>query len=306
MTAGVDSGFGMVRFAIGPQGQPRLMVPCGAGVSLRKRASSDKLHVGISRYDVGGRTTLFVDVMCVDRALDTVFAELADEIVHRIAGGHGPAEAVESTIADFRNLLNNPSDRDVPDHEIAGLIGELYILRSLVSISPTAIKAWTGPFDQRHDFRRANDSLEVKASTRSDSTSIVISSIEQLAEPAGGSLTLVHLNMERAADGALSVSRLVSEVLAHGVGAQELAAALAALGCTDPDSDAWNRVRYSIERITGYEVRDGFPRITPAQFVGSALPPGITAVSYEVDLQTAATFRQSQQELQARFARIAS
>lgn len=306
LTSDVDSGFGPVRFAIGPEGQPRLMVPCGTGASLRGSASSGKLAVTISRYEVGGRTTRFIDVMCVDRLLDTVFAELADEIVHRVAGGNSAAEAVEGTIADFRNLLSDSPEREVPDHEIAGLIGELVVLRSLASISPKAIEAWTGPFDQRHDFRRDTQSIEVKCSTRSDSTKIMISSIDQLAEPVGGSLLLVHLNMERAASGGLTVSELATDITRKGVPMEDLAHALSAMGCANPYADTWNRVRYSLERISGYEVREGFPRITSAHFTGHTLPAGIASVTYDVDLRAAKAFQLSDGELMAQYARIAS
>src|SRR5690349_2856263 len=157
----VETGFGPIRFAIGPEGQPRLMVPCGTGTVLGGDAPSGNLRVNMSRYSVSGRMTLFIDVMCVERSLDPVFAELAEEVVHRVATGAGPADAVAGTIADFRNLLRD-GVQTVPDHRILGLVGELLILRNLVRVSPSAIDAWTGPYEQRHDFRHVGHAMEVK------------------------------------------------------------------------------------------------------------------------------------------------
>ncbi len=306
LSSGVETGFGPVRFAIGPEGQPRLMVPCGSGASLKGEASNGKLAVTMSRYDVAGRKTLFVDVMCIERALDAVFAELADEIVHRIAGGQAPVDAVEGTISDFRDLLRDAERQEIPDEKILGLIGELIVLLSLVRISPQAIEAWTGPYEQRHDFRRREHAIEVKTSSRADATSVSISSCEQLSEPADGSLVLVHVNVERADNGELSVSRLSSEIVAGSVPRQALGKALAAMGCLDADSPEWNRIHYGLERISGYRVEPGFPRVTSGQFPGGVLPDGIESIVYSIDLRVARQFLLSEAELTAAFARVVS
>lgn len=304
LSSGVETGFGPVRLAIGPEGQPRLMVPCGAASSIRGGLSSDKLSVTMSRYDVAGRATRFIDVMCADRTLDAVFAELASEVVHRVAGGDGAVGAVEGTIADFRDLLRDAAGQDVPDHEIVGLIGELFVLRDLVRKSPDAIATWTGPFDQRHDFRHGGRAIEVKTSSRADATSIHVTSIEQLSEPAGGSLLLVHLHIERSGNGELSVSALCDEIVRYGVARQRLGEALAAMGCPNPDSAAWNRICFSLEKISGYRVESGFPRVSATQLPGGVLPAGIVSVSYEVDLRLAAGFRVPDDELPGEFSKV--
>lgn len=306
LSSGVESGFGPVRFAIGPEGQPRLMVPCGPGALLKGDASSSKLAATMSRYDVDGRKVLFIDVMCIDRSLDAVFAELADEIVHRIAGGSGSVAAVEGTIADFRDLLRDTGRQEIPDQQIVGLIGELVVLRSLVGMSPEAIGAWTGPYEQRHDFRRREHAIEVKTSSRSGATAVSISSCEQLSEPAGGTLVLVHVNVERADHGELSVSALSSDIVKRGVSGLALGKALAAMGCRDPDAPEWNRVSYALERITGYRVESGFPRIVPMLFPDGGLPDGIESIVYSIDLQAAKSFLLSDADLRTVLARVVS
>lgn len=306
LSSGIETGFGPVRFAIGPKGQPRLMVPCGPGAAVKGDASNGRLSVTMSRYDVAGRKTLFLDVMCVERSLDAVFAELAGEIVHRIAGGQAPVGAVEGTISDFRDLLRDTERPEIPDERILGLVGELVVLRYLVDISPRALDAWTGPYEQRHDFRSREHAIEVKTSSRADATSVSISSCEQLSEPAGGTLLLVHVNAERSDNGRLSVSGLSSEIIESGVPAQALEKALAAMGCLDPDSPEWNRTRYESERIGGYRVEPGFPRITSDQFPGGILPDGVESIVYSIDLRAARQFLLSDDELRAGFARLVS
>ena len=304
ISSGIETGFGPIRFAVGPDGQPRLLVPCGLGGTLTGERSTGKLVVNLSRYTLGGRATVFVDIMSVDKTLDTVFAELADEILHRVDGGEAPTIAVEGTIADFQDLLRDDSKQDVSDAQILGLIGELVVLRELGRISPLAVEAWTGPYEQRHDFRRREHALEVKTSARSDTTTVSISSCDQLAEPSGGSLVLVHVNVERSHQGILSVASLVSEISELGVARTQLEKGLAALGCLDSLSEGWNRISCGLEGISAYRVTEGFPRITSALFPGGVLPDGIDSIAYTVDLRSAKDFILSDGDRCTAFSRI--
>lgn len=305
-SSGIETGYGPIRFALGPQAQPRLLVPCGPGALLKRTAAGRNLAVSLARFDVANGSTLFVDILCLEPALDAVFAELAGEVVHRVGAGCGPVDAVEGTITDFRDLLHSGDDREVPYSQILGLVGELLVLRSLVHMSPGAIEAWTGPDEQRHDFRQREHAIEVKTSSRADSTTVAISSCEQLAEPAGGTLILVHVCLERTDNGELSVSTLVTDIVAAGCPRPKLIRVLSGVGCTNPEADLWNRLRFSVERISGYRVVSGFPRITSRLFPRGLLPDGIETVSYTLDLDAARDFRLTEGELENAYARVAS
>jgi hypothetical protein len=299
----VDTGFGFVRFALGPAGEPRLLVPFGAGSKLGEDVSNGRLVQTISRYQLGGRWTSFIDVMCVARPLDAVFAELASEIVHRIGEGTAPVAAVDGAVRDFRSLLEVDAQQ-VPDQQILGLVGELSVLNMLTGFSASAVDSWTGPFGQRHDFRRTNHAIEVKSSFRADSTIIRVSSIGQLSEPLGGSLMLAHVRAERSDDGELSVGSLCEKIVSQGVAKDALGAGLLAMGCSDPNSAAWNRIRFSHEGVEFYAVTDGFPRITERDFAAGRLPAGTGGVSYALDLASAEGFRMDDRQLSAAVARM--
>jgi len=302
----VDSGFGAIRFAVGPKGQPRLLVPCGQGARLSGDDSPEKLSVTLSRFNVAGRSVVFIDLMSLEPSLDPVFAELASEILHRIGGGTVPISAVKGTISDFRELLRKEIEAEISSIQIYGLIGELVVLRNLVNFSPAALQAWTGPFEQRHDFRNGNHALEVKTSSRSDSVKVHVSSLEQLAEPSGGSLTLVHVRVEMARGGETCVAGLVAELLRNGAPRTELERGLGAAGCSDPTAAAWNRIRCNLEGISAYSVVSGFPRITAAQLVGGKIMEGVSLVEYAIDLSAARKFLLSSQETEAAFRRMVS
>lgn len=301
LSTGVETGYGPVRFALGLEGQPRLLVPCGPGTTLTANRLNGKLSVTLSRLTHAGRAAMFIDIMNTERGLDPVFAEIADEIVHRVGNGSAPLGAVEGTIADFRELLREARDQSVPDSKIYGLIGELVVLRHLAQITPAAVEAWTGPYDQRHDFRRRENALEVKTSSRTDATTVSVSSCEQLSEPSGGSLVLVHVRVERADKGDLFVAGLVSDILAYGVERAALEKGLAVVGCLDPGSPEWNRIHCSLEGLTAYRVGPGFPRITAAQFLKGQLPAGVDSITYTIDLRAAQQFLMQDKALDAAF-----
>lgn len=300
----VETGYGPVRFAIGPQGEPRLLVPCGQGTRLTEPGARN-LKVVLNRLQFEGISTLFVDVTCLNAGLESVFAELSSEIIKRLRTGMPPALAVTGGIADFRDLLRDAPQSAVPDEAIGGLIGELLVLRRLCMEDLNAVKSWTGPLSQRHDFRRGANALEVKTSLRSDRRTVSIHGIDQLSAPAGGCLVLFHVRIERTDAGALSIGALVAELLSMGVEQTPLDTALRALSCEDPTGPDWNRIAFALEGVATYEVTHGFPAITRDRF-DEGIPPGLSNVRYDVNLDLASTHALDDASTQAAIARFLS
>ncbi|MCK5746278.1 PD-(D/E)XK motif protein [Oricola sp.] len=295
-TTGVETGFGPARYAVGPGGEPRLLIPFSSGSLRRDPGTASKLDVSVVRYQLSGRSAPFIDLTCIDRALDAVFAELVGEVLARLAAGAGPEDAAVGTISDFRELLVGVPEEEASKAAIIGLLGELYVLKRLCQQRPDAIAAWTGPFELRHDFRRGIDAFEVKSSARSDASTVTINGFDQLLPPAGGRLVLVHLRMEQGDKAELRVEALVKELLALGIDSDRLAKGLAEIGCLDPSHPSWNRVSFSLQGLDTYRVENGFPRIVKDLFSTGETPPGITKFSYEIDLAHAANCRMSSAE----------
>lgn len=293
----VSSGYGFVRFALGPASEPRLLVPVAPNARLPMNGDAGRLTVKLSRFSVGGRKTSFVDLMSTDRALDSVFAELAIAVLNRIGSGISPVDAIEGTVSEFRELLWESDQEQLPSPTIYGLIGELIVLRDLVGLDPSAVQSWIGPYEERHDFRRGTNALEAKATSRVDSSVVMISSVEQLTEPTGGTLSLIHVGIERADGGDISVGTLYDDLVAAGIDRKVLQNGLNEIKCFDPKSSEWNRLRFNLESVTAYRVEEGFPRISSRLFPGGALPNGVSRVEYSVDLHSAAAFLLSRAEL---------
>lgn len=287
----VVTGEGPVRFALGPNGEPRLLLPLRRGRRLPKFPETQALKIVLASFHQGGVPIRFLDLICLARDLDGVFSEVVDTILDRIRAGESPVDACNGTLRDFRALLVAGPKADVSAEIVAGLVGELVVLDRLLDRAPVAAGLWRGPLGERHDFRGATHALEVKTSRRISQTSVRISAIDQLLPPNDGTLHLVHLKLEAESGGALSVARLAEQVMGKACDPQEVAALLAELDCPDPAAPEWNRHAFRLEEEATYEVCDGFPRIIPKSLVSGMLPEGVVALDYEIDLAMAQAFR---------------
>ncbi|MGQ6050304.1 PD-(D/E)XK motif protein [Serratia sp. IR-2025] len=291
--SGVETGFGTARYAIGAQGQPRLLVPVGGIDSAKGLSSTSKLIVTSSSFKVFGKGTFFIDIQSQDRALDVVFAELAEEVLRRIEEGTSPVRAIIQSIEEFRELLKSGSLNEISENQIFGLIGELEVLRKLSTYSNGAVDVWMGPYGQRHDFRQGVHALEVKSSSRSDASKVIIHGIDQLAPPNGGTLHLVHIRIERVEQGGISIGSLFESIISLGANDKLLRECLAEVGCSDPHDEAWNRLHFELDSIKVYLVSDGFPRIVNSSFLAGSLQAGVSSLEYVIDLDNATKFELS-------------
>lgn len=283
----VEVACGSLRFALGPAHEARLLLPLAKSEKTGKLPVSSALRIKETNAVIGGSQSRLLDIMCTAKELESVFAEVVDEILRRIQEGDSVPSAVRSTLHDFRALLFQAPTKTVPTEVVLGLVGELLVLNELLDRSPEAWRAWMGPQGGRHDFRAGNLAFEVK-STRSASNSLVaIQSLDQLNEPLDGRLYLVRLTLESAAGGQLNVSDLYNRAMLRCSEPEKLKELLLELDCLDPDSPEWNYLSFSFEGEEVFEVDDEFPRLTEDCFVGFTIPQGIQNVSYEIDLNHA-------------------
>lgn len=293
----VSTAGGPARLALGRNGEARILLPLLDGESGREVVGAPALQVEISTYTYRKKRRRFLDLTCLSPELEKVFGELGDEILSRIATGIGCAEAARSTIEEFRSLLARSSHSQVPLWQVAGLVGELLFLNRLLDRGPAAWKSWRGPCGDRHDFAAKSHSLEVKTSLSKGRTKITINGFDQLQEPAGGVLHLLHFELEAVASGMLSVVGLGKAALGKADQPEKLQELLSAVGCGDVSDPSWNHASFRFEHETLFHVKSGFPRLVPAMLTGGSSPPGISNVSYTTDLSTALDYRVDPSEM---------
>ncbi|EKT4475550.1 PD-(D/E)XK motif protein [Pseudomonas putida] len=281
---------GKVRLALGPNEEPRVLLPLGDRETISRSGAGDALALTVSCFTYQGRSARFIDLVCLSMNLETVFGEVVDEILARVAASTDCVSAVESTIADFRSLLMQSSDKEVAPTIVVGLIGELLFLNRLLDISASGWRAWCGPSGDRHDFRRGGTSLEIKSTIRAGQPTIVINGLEQLEIPDNGSLHILHLVLESVPSGNLSISGLATSALRKADEPERLQKLLAAIGCEDFDKPRWNCHSFRVQSELLYEVRDGFPRLTSSMLLAGVAQAGLSAITYSIDLLFASPF----------------
>ncbi len=286
----VSTVAGQVRLAIGPNEEPRVLLPLTDQEIPTTIHGGSALSISISSFNHGGRTLRFLDLICLSSELESVFGEVVDEMLARIALGNGCVDATRSTLEDFRSLLTRASSAEVSRAAIAGLVAELLVLNRLLDRSSSAWRTWRGPAGDRHDFRAGDTSLEVKASLRPGASNVTINGLEQLEVPTEGTLHLLRIFLEPVAGGMLSVSSLARNAISKSDEPESLCELLAAVGCSDVDAEDWNRHRFRIDSEYLYEIRPGFPRLVHSMLAEGIAPRGIHEVTYQIDLSVADPF----------------
>ena len=236
-------------------------------------------------------------IRLTDREQRDIFLRFCRDIVEATALAKTEEQAVERFLARtwrWHRLLQGARDNRLDDKEQKGLIGELLVLqRHLLPVlgAVDAVRCWTGPLGTHQDFEISR--LHVEAKVRGSSTHrVTISSEHQLASASADTLFLhvteVAVSAENAA-GAITVTDVASKIRTLMAG-QDMAAVelfesrLDAIGFDWMDD--YSDKPWLIGDESLYEVREGFPRITPAK-----VPHGAGDVRYTISLPECEAFR---------------
>jgi len=296
ISAGINTGFGEIWYAISPTGNARFLVPIGSASLPKSMPRPLRLRIHTARLRVRGSWARFVDVECLETGLLPVFAELSDVVIERVRNGNSPISAVASAISDFRNLLQEETST-LDSEELLGLLGELLVLERVGQFLPNAEDSWVGPFQDRHDFRFGVHALETKTSARRDATSVTIHGLEQLTPPNGGTLVLAHVCLERSSKGTECLESIYRRLVDSGMDSGKLLSGLSQLGISDPFFPALNVQSYNFEQLTTYKVEAEFPRLSN-DILHGRLPAGVSGIRYQIDLGTASRYKMDERSFE--------
>jgi hypothetical protein len=215
-----------------------------------------------------------------------LLASLAQSIIRKYLTGHGTAKSKVGAALDEWSELFLKNKNGLDAQKLSGLIGELLTLRDLAKeCGPECLEAWQGFEGERHDFRKGNFALEVKVTTTPGSI-VSINGSTQLETPNDGTLTLRFIRLEITPNGLIHLPSLLSELAALGLSKTTLEENILKLGAKPAELQDTTRA-FSQHESAYYEVRDGFPRITPLSFHRDALPVGVSGLKYKIDLSIA-------------------
>lgn len=283
----VASAEGPALLAIDSSGLRHVLIPIRSGVAVEPDQKSSGVHI-LGRVLVDNAIeSSFVDVICRKEHLAEVFGYLADELLLELAREPGrPSTVAKRTLNRWRELIERERPNILSTEELAGLFGELWLLKQLARESASAVDSWTGPLGARFDFQRALTAVEVKTSLSRQSAVVHIHGVDQLDPPSSQELYLFAISLETPAATGTSVPSLIGEIRVLGVDLSAFSSKLHAAGFAIEDAAYYDDIRFLVTAERAFHVNDTFPRITKSSFVGGTVPARVSNVRYSLDLST--------------------
>ena len=176
---------------------------------------------------------------------------------------------------DWKELLGNKNI----DERIYDILGELCVLKYAIENGEDA--EWNGPDGASYDIETNERFIEVKSSIKKDRNEITISNQFQLFPP-GKRLDLILCKFEPVINSGDSIDSVLAEFANLGYNTEALNRKLEMRGF-EKGMSARKKCFVLLEMLL-YKIDETFPCITPESFIGGVLPPGITKITYTVDI----------------------
>lgn len=282
----VDTAQGRLLVGVDVHGHRHLLVPLAAKHTLTEDVEGRAVVLRKRTLEDADTRRSYASLELVEPRMSDLFTALCVEVVERISTKPTRAvAALRKVLDDWRALLSGAREL-LSASALAGLFGELDLLRRMLDRDAGAVAFWTGPTGSAQDFHRGADALEVKTTRSPEGRSVQIHGIDQLDVAPPGQL-LLHWSRLRTDHGS-SVPDLVDGILDRTDDPIAFRKLLHGLGYQDSNRDVYGRHRFAVVESRTYQVGPGFPRITAAGLTGDAVVAGVGPVDYVVDLDSAA------------------
>jgi len=225
-------------------------------------------------------------ILLLDLHYADLFNILIDDVVRHIAHCLTHRESVKGCLdrlQRWKQFFEQRSVEGMNEEAQRGLLGELIFMKDVLFEAvggDRAVSCWRGPEMDTHDFRLPRMSVEVKTTSSKEHSRLTIANELQLDDIASGRLFLFSVGLTPANENGFTLPMVVQKFREMLTGSS---AALAAFEDKLLDSGylavhvRTYTSRYLIRTTNIFEVREGFPRLTPA-----SLAPGVGDVRYSV------------------------
>ncbi len=176
---------------------------------------------------------------------------------------------------EWKELLGN---RNI-DERIYDVLGELWVFKYVIQNGEEA--SWNGPDGASYDIETSERFIEVKSSINREKREVTISSQFQLFPP-DKPLEMVFCCFEPVIMSGISIDNVLEDFRVMGLNTDLINQKLEKLGFEKGMSA--RKKGFLPREVLLYKVDSNFPTVTPASFIDGVLPPGITKISYTVDL----------------------
>lgn len=193
---------------------------------------------------------------------------------------------IHNRLQRWQKIFRKTGKKLLTEQEQQGLIGELYFLNEYLFNNysiPVALSFWRGPVGEKQDFGIGNNSIEIKTKLGTSSSSIQISSIEQLDfQTQFGFLYVMTLNYSNNNDDTFTLNSIIENIkekIEDYESIELFESLLLKIGYIELPE--YGEKYYEINKDNFYEVKNDFPKLT-----FSNIPNGINSVQYTIDLKS--------------------
>ncbi|MCL6669785.1 PD-(D/E)XK motif protein [Streptomyces panaciradicis] len=284
----VDSSNGALALAVDHDGHRHLLVPIHAHRKVRPGLDGPVLRLHKRALEDEEAYQTYADLACLRTDLNDLFTELCVDVLGAARElPENPVKAMYRVLDRWKALFRAHGTVLGPD-QLAGMYGELLVLRRLLQKDSSAHRLWRGPERHRHDFTAGKTAVEVKATTASEGRRPRIHGLDQLEAPQGGTLCLAWFRLQRAAgdEAGAGFVDLIEETLRLCDDERTLLDLLAAAGYNSSDADHYRDVRFVISEERWYRVDADFPGLTTEELGAAGVPVSILDVEYTIDLSS--------------------
>ena len=250
---------GRLLAAVDHAGLRHLLVPLTVRQRVRRGATGAVLNLRERSLEDNESYGRYADLCCSRADLNDVFTGLCGDVLTMVEGNPSrPLKAMYLVVDRWRALFQSTGPT-LDNEQLAGLFGELTVLRRLLRLNSTATDHWTGPTGHRHDFVFAPSAIEVKASTAADGRRVRVHGADQLECPAEGRLDLAWIRLERVQDGGEGLLELIEQV-------RRLRTTRVAFSSNSHKSDTGPQMPSTIKRSSSSYARNAgtrWPKISP-------------------------------------------
>jgi hypothetical protein len=247
----------------------------------------------------GSQLDDYIRIECLECGLETPFALLVSQVVSHLASGATPSKACMDAVLEFRRLLSKNGGLLPSEDEILGLVGELLLLKRLVSASPHLWQGWNGPLGSARDYSWGTVDIEAKASRMAGESRLTVNGLEQLEPEQGRDLLIHHSVLTNNPVGTVDVPGLVDEIRGQISDLEGFDTRLVSAGFLSEQRDLWLEHRFTLHGSHIYRVSENFPRIRKSDFPDGSLPAGVAKLRYDLMLSSCSDFRLSTSEEEA-------
>jgi hypothetical protein len=247
----------------------------------------------------GSQLDDYIRIECLESGLETPFALLVSQVVSHLASGATPSKACMDAVLEFRRLLSKNGGLLPSEDEILGLVGELLLLKRLVSASPHLWQGWNGPLGSARDYSWGTVDIEAKASRMAGESRLTVNGLEQLEPEEGRDLLIHHSVLTNNPVGTIDVPGLVDEIRGQISDLEGFDTRLVSAGFLSEQRDLWLEHRFTLHGSHIYRVSEDFPRIRKSDFPDGSLPAGVAKLRYDIMLSSCSDFRLSTSEEEA-------